>query len=200
MVGPTPNTLPDGVHWSGSDELGLRGWRLLADHLMTLERGCLGWQSSVTLEQWWRCGLVNTLWLGGDLVGYSVGRTGRTVHRVFQIAVRRDARRIENATLLLAAREGRAREEAAHQISLWCAADIEAVLFWEVLGFSKVQERYKNRSCARVQYRYCRTITRGLARPRPTGRLPLFGGVAPTLRRLRLAGDEGARELLRTGR
>jgi GNAT superfamily N-acetyltransferase len=200
MVNLTPNTLPDGVHWSGSGEAGSHGWRLLADHLMTLERGCLGWQSSVTLEQWWRAGLVNTLWLGGDVVGYSVGRTGRTVHRVFQIAVRRDARRIENATLLLAGREGRAREEAAHQISLWCAADIEAVVFWEVLGFRKVQERYKNRTHSRVQYRYSRMISRGLVQPRPAGPMPLFGGVPPTVRRLRLAGAVAAPEFERIGR
>lgn len=182
MVRTTPNTLADCVRRGGSDDDALLAWRRFADHMMTLERGCLGWQPSSALEAWWRAGLVWCLFRSGELVGYVAARTGRTVCRIWQIAVRRDARRIEHGLMLLAAVEGQARLDGASELSLWCAADIEATAFWEALGFGVRQRRYKSRCRAREQYRYGRTITRGLVQPRPTVRLPLFGGVTPTAR------------------
>jgi ribosomal protein S18 acetylase RimI-like enzyme len=134
MVNPSRNTLADCVRRGDGGDDACLVWRRFADHMMTLERGCLGWQPSTALEAWWRAGLVWCLFRSGELVGYVAARTGRTVCRVWQIAVRRDARRIEHGLMLLAAVEGAARAEGAHEISLWCAADIEAVAFWECVG------------------------------------------------------------------
>lgn len=200
MVNPTPNTLADCVRRGDGGDDACLVWRRFADHMMTLERGCLGWQPSTALEAWWRAGLVWCLFRSGELVGYVAARTGRTVCRVWQIAVRRDARRIEHGLMLLAAVEGQARLDGASEISLWCAADIEAVAFWEALGFSVRQRRFKNRCRAREQYRYSRTITRGLVQPVRVERLRLFGGVLPTARQVhRLEGVE-VQEFWPTGR
>jgi ribosomal protein S18 acetylase RimI-like enzyme len=200
MVNPSRNTLADCVRRGDGGDDACLVWRRFADHMMTLERGCLGWQPSTALEAWWRAGLVWCLFRSGELVGYVAARTGRTVCRVWQIAVRRDARRIEHGLMLLAAVEGAARAEGAHEISLWCAADIEAVAFWECVGFSMRQRRFKNRCRAREQYRYARTITRGLVQPWRVERLRLFGGVPPTARSPRRVVGVADPEFVLTGR
>lgn len=179
MVNSTPNTLADRLEWSGCCGPDSATWRRFADGLMTLERGCLGWQPSTALDAWWRQGLVCCLYRSGELVGYCAGHASRTAYRIWQVGVRRDARLIEHGLMLVAAHEARARGLRSPELSLWCAADIEATVFWECLRFSVVQQRYKSRLRCRLQYRYARRISYGLVQPRRDVRPPLFGGAIP---------------------
>src|SRR4051812_39668931 len=157
----SPNTLADGVHWSGPYAGVSADWRRFADHLQMTERGCLGWQPSTAQDAWWREGLVAVLVRGGGTGGYCAGHASRSAYRIWQVGVRSDARLIEHGLALVAAHESVAKRAGLPEISLWCAADIEATLFWECLGFRVVQRRYKSRQRARLQYRYARVITSG---------------------------------------
>jgi N-acetylglutamate synthase-like GNAT family acetyltransferase len=184
----------NGIVWSGSAHWQLREWLLFADKLQREEKGCLGFLPRSGLEEWWKLGRVVSLFKDGELIGYAAGRICRRVCRFFQVAVRRDARRIEHGMALVAAWEKKAREQQAVELSLWCAADIEAVLFWEALQFQVVGQRYKSRLVCRPQYQFVRSIKHGLHKPAPIVRRQLFGGVLPTRPLLLSRGAVGGSE------
>lgn len=81
----------------------------------------------------YRKGNVKVLRENGDIVGYIYISPVAPVRRVFQLAVREDARRIELATKLL--RQSLGDTPA----TLRCAADIPGALFWRAVGFNEVK-------------------------------------------------------------
>lgn len=71
----------------------------------------------------------------GDLVGFVLFGGSRETERVFQLAVRRDARRIEHGRALVAVVENQATQLRRGVLTARVAADLPAVAFWEALGF-----------------------------------------------------------------
>jgi N-acetylglutamate synthase-like GNAT family acetyltransferase len=75
----------------------------------------------------------------GDLVGFSYITYGTPFSaKIQQIAIQKDARRMERATELIDEIAKRAKLHGCAEIGCRCAEDLEANIFWEMLGFEKV--------------------------------------------------------------
>lgn len=93
----------------------------------------LGFIPIAGLMEHYHKGNVKVLREGGEIVGYIYLSPLAPVRRVFQLAVREDARRIENATKLLTQSLGNGAA------TLRCAADIPGAQFWRAVGFEEVK-------------------------------------------------------------
>lgn len=85
------------------------------------------------------------LWLceaNGDYVGFLLKGPWRTKTHIHQIWMRADARRRLYASLLLASALSEADTRIVQSITLNCANDLDAMLFWPSLGFTAVHQRY----------------------------------------------------------
>lgn len=81
----------------------------------------------------------------------------RLICKVYQIWTRNDARRLLHARAMIEVLERIYRARGAIQMSCWCAADLEATVFWSALGFQEAGRRLGGGS--RQHIRFVRPIT-----------------------------------------
>ena len=78
------------------------------------------------------------LWIqyeNDDPCGYLVFGAGWPILRVYQCCIQTDARRSQHAGILINALLEVAKAKNCSAVSLWCASDLEANVFWEAMGF-----------------------------------------------------------------
>lgn len=94
--------------------------------------------------------------VNGDSVGFVVWGLRNGILRCHQVCVRDDARRILHGTELLHQVCAAAQQHRPHRIELHCAADLQANLFWQALGFDPVELKAAKNKRSRQLIRYTR--------------------------------------------
>lgn len=109
----------------------------IATHSTRTDARCIGWLPTSFYEEMHRKGRLHVVARNDEIVGYATWRPHRTYPQahVVQAWVRPDARMIEHGRALIAAIEAESRLHGCRSTRLWCATDIEAVAFWQRLGF-----------------------------------------------------------------
>lgn len=129
-----------------------------ADQMQKMERNHLGFVPRDSLEAAIRRRRLFVLHSNGDPIGHVLFGQRRGLIHVHQLVVRKDARRIEHATLLL----GRAVSEVCDRnpwaITCRVAHDIDAHLFWQALGFDPVGLTYHSIQSSRHLIIYARSL------------------------------------------
>jgi len=133
------------------DDSQIRGYM---DWLQGQNRHELGFLSWMALDEAIRRGRVLQATLNGELAGYVIhGKPGQNT-RILQTVIQQDARRFEHGTALVEAVKIIANSVGGHKISLHCAEDLEANIFWDALNFSRTGQRLKDKTGKRWQNRY----------------------------------------------
>ena len=77
----------------------------------------------------------------GDLVGFAyITYEPPLSAKIQQIAIQEDARRMERASQMITEILARAKKHGCAELGCRCAEDLDANLFWQILGFEKVSE------------------------------------------------------------
>lgn len=133
-------------------------WRFL-DQLQRRHHDALGFLSRSALGEAIARGRVLLALENGAPAGYVYGAPAyqrrADVAIVYQAAIGFDARRRLLGTALVEAFAARL-PPPVRQVSLWCAADLDANLFWSALGFVAVAHRDGARSTGRTHLFWCR--------------------------------------------
>jgi len=74
-----------------------------------------------------------------DMVGYLYWTAGLPVAAIQQLVVREDARRFERGTALVGSAVMAMEHPNRYGVTCRCRCDLEAVLFWEALGWEKIR-------------------------------------------------------------
>lgn len=106
----------------------------------------------------------------GDPCGYLLFGSNRCVRpvrdpgvmKIVQACIQYDARRVKHATELVQRLERKAVCEGYERISLWCAEDLEANVFWELMGFNCIGTRIGgvSRGTSRMHNRWVKVLPR----------------------------------------
>jgi hypothetical protein len=151
-------------------------WPFL-DQLQRKHHDAIGFLSRMALEHAIARGRVLLAMENGEPAGYLYGKapyqSQERVAIIFQAAICLDARRRLIGAALVAEFAARQCERIA-QVSLWCAADLEANLFWSALGFIPVAARPGAERTGRTHLFWCRDRVRDA----PTRRLSLVSTAA----------------------
>jgi hypothetical protein len=133
-------------------------WTFL-DRLQRRHHAAVGFLSRAALEHAIDRQRVLLVTENGEPAGYLYGKAA--YHRradvavIFQAAICYDARRRLLGTALVEAFAARLAARVA-QLCLWCAADLDAHLFWSALGFVPVATRAGARRTGRTHVLWCR--------------------------------------------
>lgn len=161
-----------------------------ARSLADAHRTALGFLPAVAYQLAADAGRLYTARENDDPAGFLlVGPFNRHAH-VWQTCVQIDARRLAHATRLVNRLLHDAQDAGAHDLTLWCAEDLEANDFWLAAGFEPIGRRIRSKRRKRVQIGYRRTLAAGRKRaadlaadPQHQRRkqlLTLFGAMTPT--------------------
>jgi hypothetical protein len=165
-------------------------WRFL-DHLQRKHHDAIGFLPRVALERAIGLGWVMLALENGEPAGYVYGQSPyqrrKDVAIIYQAAICFDARRRLLGTALVESLVARF-PPTVRQVCLWCAADLDASLFWSALGFAAVACRDGARSTGRRHLFWCRGLggegERGFWVPEITR-----GGVTRECREVRRLGE-----------
>lgn len=124
------------------------------DYLQRKNTHALGFLPYAALEEAIQRGHVLRAFENEEPCGYLIRGILRQETRILQIVVEDDARRIDHATALVEGLTALCNANRGHSISLHCAEDLPANLFWEAIGFSKVGKRLKNKTGKRWQHKH----------------------------------------------
>jgi hypothetical protein len=134
-------------------------WTFL-DHLQRRHHEAVGFLSRAALEEAIERERVLLALENGAPAGYLYGKApyqGREqVAIIFQAAIGFGARRRLLGTALVEAFAARLPARVT-QLCLWCAADLDAGLFWSALGFRPIATRAGARRTGRTHVFWCRT-------------------------------------------
>jgi hypothetical protein len=135
-------------------------WAFL-DHLQRAHHDAIGFLSRAALEYAIARRRVLLALENGEPAGYLYGKATyqrrEHVAIIFQAAISYDARRRLLGTALVEAFAARLPGRVS-QLCLWCAADLDANLFWTALGFVPVACRAGARSTGRTHLFWCRHL------------------------------------------
>lgn len=120
----------------------LRDALLLASDAHRIDGHCLGWLPTAAIVGAHNQGRMITCWRNDDLVGHVIWGANAAVMRIFITWVRRDARMILHGRALTDWVQKKGESLACTRLSLWCAEDLPANLFWACLGFSNTTWRW----------------------------------------------------------
>jgi GNAT superfamily N-acetyltransferase len=87
------------------------------------------------LERYAECGQMALEYENGEPCGFLVWGNGWPVLKIYQACIQYDARRLEHGAALVARVEREAVRRGCSAVSLWCASDLEANLFWDAVGY-----------------------------------------------------------------
>lgn len=117
--------------------------RLIWDHACKSDGHCIGWLPFAAYDDACESGRVLTLQRNDEQVGFALWSVSRELElRILQIWVRPDARMIENGRALVEAMIETAVARRCWRLRLWCAEDLAANIFWELLGFQRLVWRH----------------------------------------------------------
>lgn len=150
----------------------LQPWKLtefflLADKACTVDGHCLGWLPRQAYRENHRRGNIFAVYNNDDLVGYCLFHVSGTDCRIYHTWVRQDARLIMHGRALLDAVEDEATRRGANRITLWCAVDLAANLFWEAMHFQRRNWRWGRAKNARRHWAWIRPIIEEASRQIP---------------------------------
>lgn len=135
-------------------------WSFL-DHLQRRHHDAIGFLSRMALLEAIERKRVWLALENGEPAGYLYGKAGyqrrEDVAIIFQAAICYDARRRLLGTSLVEAFIS-GLPSAVSQLCLWCAADLDANLFWSALDFEPVATRAGARSSGRTHLFWCRHV------------------------------------------
>lgn len=101
----------------------------------------------------------------GEVLAFLGHGPFRQIVRIYQIWTREDVRRIWFATAIIAAINEEAKKAASTTISLRCANDLAANLFWRAVGFHQTDQVTGGRRRGRLINIYERAVTTNFALP-----------------------------------
>ena len=124
-------------------------------HLLKLERETIGFLPKTVYEEeidmQRKSITLDICFENGDPVGFLYANHGKNgMMKVYQICIQEDARRHERATALLE----KSITKRDNYITLRCAEDLEANLFWESLDFEVINKLNANNKRNRCIYVY----------------------------------------------
>lgn len=115
---------------------------------------CVGFLPLIAYEQAIDKDRVTLLFYNDQPAGYLIRGPVKETTKIYQLVIAEDLRRIVNGTALLNHLITQANAGRAHQITLHCAEDLEANLFWQSLGLQRIGKRLKDKTGKRWQIRY----------------------------------------------
>lgn len=119
---------------------------------------CLGWLPAACYDARHPEGRIHVCYNNDDIVGYCLWFNEGTELRIYHTWVRRDARLLVHGRALVDAVEREGAKRHATRISLWCATDLAANLFWRALQFERGVWRWGRAKRARKHWSWTRPI------------------------------------------
>lgn len=141
---------------------------------------CLGWLPAQAYHENHRRGNIFACYNNDDLVGYCLFHVGGTECRIYHTWVRQDARLIMHGRALLDAVEHEAKRRGATRITLWCAVDLAANLFWDAMHFERRNWRWGRAKRARRHWAWIRDIITTNSQPLARAASPQVERASPT--------------------
>jgi len=103
---------------------------------------CLGWLPRKVYDIRHDEGQIYVCHNNGDHVGHCMWAITDRVAKIYMTWVRPDARMILHGRALVEAIEQAAAKRGCRLISLWCAEDLAANIFWRAIGFTNCGWRF----------------------------------------------------------
>lgn len=103
---------------------------------------CLGWLPRKVYDLRHEEGRIYVCHNNGDHVGHCMWVVTERIAKIYMTWVRPDARMILHGRALVDAIEKAAANERCSLISLWCAEDLAANIFWRAIGFTNCGWRF----------------------------------------------------------
>jgi len=122
-------------------------------------RSAIGWIPWAGIERSHQLGRVSVLHRNDDLVGFLVWGPSQTSTKVFQIWIREDARMLIHGKEMIRQLAEWSLKRGIFRISLWCADDLPANMFWSALGFTAAGVRKGGRHSGRMHTRYVGSVS-----------------------------------------
>lgn len=133
----------------------LRFWK----HLAERERDALGFLPFGSVARVAELGRLLIQEASDEPIGFLLHGPPRPIIRVYQTAVRLDARRRDNALALVDRLLAAGVAGGSRACMLHCAADLEANAFWLAAGFTAVGVRTRSTRRQRPQLTWWRSLT-----------------------------------------
>jgi GNAT superfamily N-acetyltransferase len=127
-------------------------------HGQRKDSSALGFLPLVTLERYANSDWIYTARINGELVSYIVFGIHKAGLKIYQIWTVPDARRMTAAAAVIAAAEAAAARAGKKKSSAWVAEDLEAVKFWQQLGYTNTGMRTGGRARRRIHLHFERDI------------------------------------------
>jgi GNAT superfamily N-acetyltransferase len=124
------------------------GWRKAREALVAcyeshnVDAHCLGWLPRKVYDLRHEEGRIFVCHNNDDHVGHCMWVVTERIAKIYMTWVRPDARMILHGRALVDAIEKAAASERCGLISLWCAEDLSANIFWRAIGFTNTNWRY----------------------------------------------------------
>lgn len=125
-----------------------------ATHLQDRNKEALGFLPRTKLEYYAENNRIYLHEENGEPCGYLIRGPWKPRTKIYQLAVAADARRIEHGIELVAQMLAEATLQQVCELTCWCAADLEANLFWKAIGFKQSKQRAGGRARRRVHNLY----------------------------------------------
>lgn len=145
---------------------------------------CLGWLPRSAYNARHEEGQIYTCHNNGDHVGHCMWQSHERIAKIFMTWVRPDARLILHGRALVDAIEKEAATRGCSLLSLWCAEDLAANLFWRALGFTNPSWRWGRGSNPRKHLLWRRPIAPQLTTLATSPVAPATSKLATTPQRL----------------
>lgn len=129
-------------------------WAKFLEHLSGQHKHELGFLPRLAYSQAVGLGRVFLCFENGEPCGYAIHGPAKRVTKIYQVVVTDDCRRVEHGTALVEAIRLVADGERAHELSCHVAEDLEAIQFWNQIGFRIVGERCRRQDRKRKQFRF----------------------------------------------
>lgn len=149
----TPSSCLSAATWHGAE--------LLIRHAQRVDHGAIGFLTAAAIADKHKRGRILVARANEDQVAWATWgiAKNRASINIYQCWTREDARRLRNALALVETLNATARVQRLPALALWCAADLEAVTFWQALGFHPVAKRKGGARRHRLHVRLIRPVT-----------------------------------------
>lgn len=112
--------------------------------------GFIPWPS---IEKYIDAGTAAIMWENDDPVAFVVWGEHKRGAKIYQLWVRMDARRHAFGRAIVEWFHAR-RQNKSTPTTCWCAADLDANLFWETIGFTFTSVRLGGRDRRRIHFKW----------------------------------------------
>jgi GNAT superfamily N-acetyltransferase len=127
-------------------------------HGQRQDSAALGFLPLVALERYAENEWIYTTRINGELAAYVVFGIHKEGLKIYQVWTVKDARRLTAAAAVIAAAENTAISRGKKKSSAWVAEDLEAVRFWNALGYRNTGMRTGGRARRRIHLHFERDL------------------------------------------